>query len=85
MDPYPQNGGRGRAPFNREGRGPPRGGRNAVDPTNAQAATKESSPIASRLSNLLYNNSTTDDTLALFSQVKQKHSAYYNITESQNP
>ena len=64
---------RGSAPFNRGGRGPPRGGRNAVDPTVAQAATKEGSPIARRLSTSLYSNTTTDDTLAFFLQVTQKN------------
>jgi hypothetical protein len=71
---------RGRAPFNKGGRGSPRGGRNAVDPTDAHAATREGSPIASRLSTSLYINSTTDDTLVLFLYVTQKYLARHIIT-----
>ena len=77
-----RNRGRGRSPFNKGGCGPPRGGRNAVDPTTPHAVTSEGSPIASRLSTSLYNNSTTDDTLALFLQVTQKHPAPHIITVS---
>ena len=77
-----RNRGRGRAPFNRGGHGLPRCGRNVVDPTDAQAATREGSPIASRLSTSLYSNFTTDDTLALVSQVKQTHPTHHSITVS---
>jgi hypothetical protein len=77
-----RNKGRGIAPLNKGGRGPPIGGRNAVDPMPAHAATGEGSPIDSRLSTSLYSTSTTDDTLAFFSQVKQKHPTHHNITVS---
>jgi len=76
------NKGRDRAPFNKGGRGPPRGGRSAVDPMVAKAVTREGTPIASRLSISLDSNSTTDDALALFSQVKHKHPAHHSITVS---
>jgi len=77
-----RNKGRGISPLNKRGLGPPRGGRNAADPSPANAATREESPIASRLSTSLYNNSTTDGTLALFLQVTQRYPTRHSITVS---
>jgi len=77
-----RNRGRGRAPFNTGGRRPPRGRCNTFDPTSTKAATREGLPIANRLSTSLYNNSTTNDTLALFLQLTQKYPAYHIITVS---
>ncbi len=76
------NRGRGRAPFNKGGRGLPRGGLNAVDHVTAHAATKKGSPILDRLLTSLHNTSTTDDTLALVLRVKQIYSAHNNIIVS---
>ncbi len=61
-----RNRGRGRSPLNKGGRGLSRGECNAFDPTAAQAATREGSPINSLLLTSLYCNSTADETLALF-------------------
>ena len=74
--------GRGRAFAARGGRGGPRGGRNAAE-IAPQLPRDGGSPIASHLSTLHDASSTTDDTILEFTQVRNAHLAYRNITVRQ--
>ena len=72
--------GRGRA-ITREGRGAPRGGRNAVN--LPQPPREGGSLITSHLPTLHDANPTTDDTIELFTQVIPTHQAPHSITVRQ--
>ena len=69
--------GRGRA-LARGGRGVPGGGRNLPEPPRDGG-----SPIASHLSTVHDANSSTDDTIELFTQVISTHQASHSITVRQ--
>jgi hypothetical protein len=66
----------------RGGRGGPRGGRNAVK-IAPQLPRDGGSPIAFHMSTLHDANSTTDDTILTFTQVRTTHHASHNITARQ--
>jgi hypothetical protein len=72
--------GRGRA-LARGGRGVPRGGRNTVN--LPEPPRDGGSPIASHLSTVQDANSSTDDTIELFTQVISTHPASHIITVRQ--
>jgi hypothetical protein len=76
------NRGRGRARIIalKGGRGGPRGGRNAVE---LHPPREGGSPIASHMSTLHDANSTTDDTIDIFVQVRPLHKAFHSITVRQ--
>jgi len=74
--------GRGRALDPRGGRGPPKGGRNAVV-LSLRLAPLSGSPIATHRSTLHDINSITDDTIDTSIQVRSSHHASHSITVRQ--